>query len=318
MDRTWYIRFTIVLAAFVASWLALWPSLDQWVASPDWVDKTFAGRISPGLDIQGGLRLMYEVEVDEAIKDRRDREADRLLKRLGEVFGVVDEGDWDEVTREQIEEIREHVRVMRVGEQRIRLEFADASKVERLRRDWLREHLPDLREVEREGASVTLAILEERLEELRDGAVDQAVKTINNRVDEMQVREMTVIGRGSDIIVEIPGADQEAFDRIRAVISRTARLEFRIVDDETDFLSGGELPEGTELESEPGYAGESAPRPRTEFLIAWGDRGRRALQRHVESLEAPEGRYVLIGHAAPSPRGRVAHVAPLRHDGGHR
>jgi preprotein translocase subunit SecD len=65
MDRGWYLRFSAVLAAAVLAWLALWPSLHQWVPAPEWVRSVFPGRISPGLDIRGGLRLMYEVEVDD-------------------------------------------------------------------------------------------------------------------------------------------------------------------------------------------------------------------------------------------------------------
>ena len=49
----------------------------------------FKKRISPGLDIQGGLRLMYEVEVDEAVRDRRDLRADQLQRQIGERLDLI-------------------------------------------------------------------------------------------------------------------------------------------------------------------------------------------------------------------------------------
>ena len=67
MDRGWYLRFGFVVALAVVAGLALWPSLSQWIPAPAWVEQTFQSRIAQGLDIRGGLRLQYEVEVDEAI-----------------------------------------------------------------------------------------------------------------------------------------------------------------------------------------------------------------------------------------------------------
>jgi len=296
MDRGWYVRFAVVVTLVVGACLALWPSLGTWFPAPAWVQENFTGRISPGLDIQGGLRLMYEVEVDEAVRDRRDREADRLLRRVGVLLEVIEEDEWDEVSREQLGEIREMVQAHRIGKQTIRLTFTDEGDADVVDRDWIQEFFPDLRMGSVQGNQITFEIREERLEQLRDGAVEQAVKTINNRVDEMQVREMTVIGRGEDIIVEIPGADQASFDRIREVISRTARLEFKILEDESTYIADlTDLPEGIEKDRETTSAGESRPSVVSTFLVARGDESRQALQDYIATLEVPEGREVLIG-----------------------
>ena len=73
---------------------------------------------------------------------------------------------------------------------------------------------------------VTLSVRPEVVERWRDTAVEQAKKTISNRIDTLGLREATVIGRESDLIVEIPGADESAFERIKNIISKTARLDF--------------------------------------------------------------------------------------------
>lgn len=83
MDKGWYVRFLFVVATIVGAWLVLWPTLDKWVPAPPRVKTMFERKISPGLDIRGGLRLMYEVEVDEAVRDRRDLRADQLSRTLG-------------------------------------------------------------------------------------------------------------------------------------------------------------------------------------------------------------------------------------------
>ena len=97
MDRSWYMRFTVVLGAIVLAWFSLWPTLDQagWVGAPELVKEYFPNRIAPGLDIRGGLRLMYEVEVDEYIRDRRDRYSEQMVRELGVRIGVIEEDEID-------------------------------------------------------------------------------------------------------------------------------------------------------------------------------------------------------------------------------
>ena len=42
--------------------------------------------IVPGLDLRGGLRLVYTVEVEEAIRDKRDHIADEMKQDLAVAF----------------------------------------------------------------------------------------------------------------------------------------------------------------------------------------------------------------------------------------
>ncbi len=304
MDRGWYTRLTVVLVAVVAAWCALWPSLDPWMPdwakSPDVVRAWFPGRISPGLDIKGGLRLVYEVEVEEAIAHRRDRAAERLLERLGRKFGIVPEDEAP--TREQLEKVRERARVQRVDTRKIRVTFKDAKDAEVLDRDLLREWFPELKLLRSDGGVVELAIRSEELDRLRQTAVEQTARTISNRIDKLAIRETVVIARPqtSDIIVEIPGADEAMFDRIRSVISRTARLEFKVVDDlaSTDIINKlGELPEGIERASEVVSAGEDNPRVVSTYLVARGEGARGRLQAYLETVEhlVPDDHELALG-----------------------
>jgi preprotein translocase subunit SecD len=296
MDKAWYFRFLVFLTAVVVAVLALWPSLGQWVHVPPRVDRLFEGRISPGLDIKGGLRLMYEVEVDEAVRDRRTRFGESLQERLGVELGILTDGKLP--TREEMEKVRARVRAEAVTDTRFRLVFSKPADADKLTRDMLQEYFPELRQVSAQDGRVTLAMREDAVTKLREDAVKQTVRTITNRIDEMQVREMTVIGRNDDIIVEVPGADERMFDRIRSIISRTARLDFKIVDEEgsTEFIGGIEdLPEGITTQTEVVSAGTDKPQVVSTYLVASGEEARVRLQELIAELDVPDGRQFTLG-----------------------
>jgi preprotein translocase subunit SecD len=299
MDRGWYLRFSAVLAAAVISWLALWPSLGGLgLEAPKWVRDVFPGRISPGLDIRGGLRLMYEVEVDEYIRDQRDRKAERLLRQVGVLLGLYEEDQMDNLSEAKLAELREKVSVERLGDATgIRVTFSNPADASKLTRDWLRDTTGNTLRLSggAHDGVVNLRLREEVVEEWRDSAVSQAVHTVHNRIDTLGVREATVSGRESDIIVEVPGADESSFDRIRSIISRTARLEFKVVADGEPFPATPSLPQGIERTSERAPAGESQPDVESEFLVARGPDSLQQLKDYIATLHVPEGRQIVVG-----------------------
>lgn len=274
MDRSWYFRLSLVLAAIVAAWLTLWPSLDQagWVPAPEWVKETFKRRISPGLDIRGGLRLMYEVEVDEYIRDRRDRYSEEMVRDLGVLLGIVEEDERDNLSREQLSSLGERYTVQRVGPRGIRVLFTTPEDKGVFSTEWLQDKYPELRLSGSEGLRIDLSMREDRIAELTETAVEQAKLTVQNRIDGLGLREATVIGRESDLIIEIPGASQEDFDRIREIIATTARLEFKVLDEEGTSIfrdmDRSTLPEGVTVEQEGAPAGETQPSVTSHFLLS--------------------------------------------------
>jgi preprotein translocase subunit SecD len=103
----------------------------------------------------------------------------------------------------------------------------------------------------------------------RESAVNQAKDTINRRVDELGLREAAVTVRDEDIIIEVPGEDERTFKEIRDIISQTARLEFKMLDDSTDFIGQAtrgvkeeDLPKGvsvSNIENAPVGPGQTKP-----------------------------------------------------------
>ncbi len=76
----------------------------------------------------------------------------------------------------------------------------------------------------------------DRVAEVEELALRQAIETIRGRVDKFGVSEPTIIKKGTDIVVELPGLKAADFERIKNIIGRTAQLEFKIVDDGSDYM----------------------------------------------------------------------------------
>ncbi len=72
-------------------------------------------------------------------------------------------------------------------------------------------------------------------EKQREGAVDRAVEIIRNRIDQFGVREPAIVRQGKDsVVVQLPGLTDEA--RAREIVSKTAHLEFKLVNDDNALL----------------------------------------------------------------------------------
>jgi preprotein translocase subunit SecD len=299
MDKGWYIRFALMVVAVVGGFIVLWPSIHTWVPAPAAVRKLVNQRISPGLDIRGGLRLSYDVEVDEAVRDRRNLRADELTRELGQRIGMLPKDKTP--TREQLTALRSKLLVKNEGERRIRLTFTAPADLAKLDRDLVTRY-GDLREISRSDKDIVLEVKQDFLEQIRETAVQQARETIENRVDGLGLREASVTAQSTDIIVEVPGADQATFDRIREIITKTARLEFQILDDEAKFIDGlTPLPEGITRETEVVSAGVSNPQVATSYLVAKGKEARKTLTDYIDSLKTsgkvPDDHELLIGEA---------------------
>ena len=80
--------------------------------------------------------------------------------------------------------------------------------------------------------------------QIESNAMDQALETIRNRIDQLGVRETTVVKEGdNEILVQLPGIQdpQEA----KNLIGKTAVLEFKLEDDShsvADALKDGPPP----------------------------------------------------------------------------
>ncbi|MBI4594455.1 MAG: protein translocase subunit SecD, partial [Candidatus Rokubacteria bacterium] len=104
------------------------------------------------------------------------------------------------------------------------------------------------REEDQTAGRFKLALSAGETTRLRDLAVRQGVETIRNRVDQFGVAEATITRQGEDrILIQLPGVQDP--DRAKALIGKTAHLEFKLLDERTpaEDAAAGRLPETSEL-----------------------------------------------------------------------
>jgi preprotein translocase subunit SecD len=112
----------------------------------------------------------------------------------------------------------------------------------------LHEYFNDMERVSGSGDTVTYAFRPEAIKSLKDGAVEQSIKAIRNRIDKFGVTEPTINRRGANhILIQLPGFKDP--NQAIELIGQTAQLEFRIVNDEDHSLTGlaKDLPTGVTL-----------------------------------------------------------------------
>lgn len=249
MDSGWRLKVGFVVAVFFGSLVSLWPTFEELshgkIKCPKYVKENITFGIVKGLDLQGGLRLVYTVEVEEAIRDKRDKFADEMRQELALAYKIhTGEGL---LKRDEMTKLEEKVHVSAPpGESAVlKVKFKDPNDVKMIDDRFTKKFGQELAQVKGAADEVVFKIRAEVETATRDRAVTQAKETVNRRVDELGLREASVTTRDEDIIVEVPGSNRAQFEEIKEIIRKTARLEFKMVDDEANFFSKENIPPNT-------------------------------------------------------------------------
>ncbi len=261
IDVGWRARFGFVAAVALFCGISLWPSVSSMsegrIPCPQWVKERVGARLVAGLDLRGGLRLVYTVDVGEAIKDKRDRYYEDMRTELSKLYAG-HEGDTPP-SDETVAKMREKVDFVasRTEPDRIDVTVKEGSDPGLIDARFRDQFKPDLEVKVVNDRTFQFSIREAAETAIRERAVDQAKDIILRRVDELGLREAAVSTRDEDIIVEVPGEDEKSFQTIRDIISQTARLEFKLLDDDSNFFADLQrstpeesLPEGFEFRVE--------------------------------------------------------------------
>ncbi len=268
MDGAWRARLGFAVCAFLLAFTALWPTANTMsggkIPCPTYVKDRITFGIAKGLDLQGGLRLVYTVEVEEAIRDKRDHFADEMRHELAITYDF-HKGD-GLLRREEIALLDGKVKIAYGAETSIlRVIFKDPADVSKIDERFSKKFTGELSQQKgKEPGEVVFKIRTDVETQIRERAVTQAKDTVIRRVDALALREASVTVRDEDIVIEVPGKDKKAFDEIKETIRQTARLEFKMVDDESDFfgnIKDTDLPEGEGIsiyqEQAPGGVGKT-------------------------------------------------------------
>jgi preprotein translocase subunit SecD len=223
-------RLILIGITLVLAFVFFLPNTPLFPHMPEWWKKTMPAKgIVLGLDLQGGLHLVFEVEGSKAVEITTER----IAARLKELFAKKN------LTAEVVPDGL-NITVNPSG--------SDIRKV-------VEDNYPILVPVETANKLI-YKISEKEAQRIKDTAADQALETIRNRIDQFGVAEPTIHRQGeNEIVVQLPGVK----DPKRAIdlIGKTAQLEFKLVDD--DAKVAAELPQsvapGEEEELQKQFAG---------------------------------------------------------------
>jgi preprotein translocase subunit SecD len=184
---------------------------DSW---PEWYDflyRMIPAEITPGLDLQGGLHLQYQVDVEAAIDDKIEGYAEDIKNEIREQ-------DADAEVDVSVLDSGHAIRV--ASETANPRDFVDDEMIEAM-------NLVPSREA---GGALRLSLDSDYVERMKDEAVGQTVDTISRRINDMGLAEPSIQPRGgSDIIIQLPGLSETRFDEVKSIIETTAQLEFRLM-----------------------------------------------------------------------------------------
>ncbi len=175
---------------------------------PAWVRMLGLSPMSLGLDLRGGVYVLLEVAMDDAINTRI----------------ALYEQDFDDRLREA--EIRHRVDV---DGQTINIRLASADDLSEAY-DIIRGADSDIAITEgADGKSLTVRMTEAQIQARQDFAIEQNLTTLRNRVNQLGVAEPLVQRQGVDrIVVQLPGVQDP--NQLNKILTATATLEFRLVD----------------------------------------------------------------------------------------
>src|SRR5580704_6269979 len=153
MDPSWRMRVGLATSALLCAFVLLWPTLANMlpgkIQCPTYVREGVHNTIEPGLDLSGGMRLVYTVEVEEAIRDKRDHFADEMRQELATIFQL-HTGD-GMITRAESDKLAEKVHTSLPDSATIRLKFTDKADVSKIDERFDKKFLSELSETKGPG-----------------------------------------------------------------------------------------------------------------------------------------------------------------------
>jgi preprotein translocase subunit SecD len=208
-------------------------------------------KIALGLDLQGGMHLVLEVQTEKAVEASLERIADDIKREI-------EEEDY-EVDRVRADIENKTIMVLMV-------DAIDLKPVEEI----MKNHTAYLQNegVVREGRGYLFRLSEEEENRIEQNAVSQGLETIRNRVDQFGVSEPTIQAQGERrILVQLPGIKDA--DRAIKLIGKTARLDFKLVDESVSSQTAlnGAIPEGDEILYKREENVETGEVTKTPFLV---------------------------------------------------
>ncbi|GJL58690.1 MAG: protein translocase subunit SecD [Nitrospirales bacterium] len=200
--------FMVTVVSVVLA-LPSFPGLFQ--SLPDGVKRVLSHRgLSLGLDLQGGIHLVLEVEEERAVEIAVDR-IRKAIEDLLKDKGIVVEG------------------VRREGAKMIVITLQQEADGENVR-TLLDEAFPNFESENPSGTRLVYELRSTEVDRIKTSAINQALETLRNRIDEFGVAEPLIQRLGlNQIAIQLPGVKDP--QRAKDLIQETALLEFKLLEE---------------------------------------------------------------------------------------
>ncbi len=222
MSRSLWYRVLVVVAATLGAIVYLLPtvtgSLPSW-----WTSVLPKQTIRLGLDLQGGMHLVLEVQTEKAIEFSVERTVEDLKREL-------------QAARVPF------ASVARVGSRSLAVQVAESGRPPDVA-NLVKDRFPVLQRESGDGAVLQFILIAKEIERIQEFAVEQSLETVRNRIDQLGLSEPIIQRSGADgIVVQLPGETDP--DRAKSIIRKTALLEFKLLAEGKSVESalGGEDP----------------------------------------------------------------------------
>jgi preprotein translocase subunit SecD len=210
-------------------------ALSQASRVPEWMRNLGLSPLKLGLDLRGGVYLVYQVEIQGAVKQLLDRHEQEFRAALRNARVVYQDVQVDYPTN------------------RVRVLFRDADSFAKGKAAILADSRNlNLTDATVDGApALELHLTPQEITERQNYAVQQNIVILRNRLNspELAVSEPQVARQGVDrISIQLPGLQNSA--EVKKILGKTATLEFRMVDETDNPLeaaSTGRVPLGSKL-----------------------------------------------------------------------
>ena len=209
-------------------------ALNLLTKTPNWLLGIGAKPMNKGLDLQGGVHFLLQVDMKAALTKAAESTV----------------GDFRTVLR------KEKINYFGISRdnQKVEVKFSSEAEMSKALKLLKRDYADLTYDTSGAGKELTLSAVSgpAAQNKIQEYALKQNLQTLHNRINELGVAEPIVQQQGLDrIVVQLPGVQDTA--KAKEILGRTATLEIRMVDEErTDIATlekaaAGQVPFGDEL-----------------------------------------------------------------------
>ena len=217
-------KLILSVAVIIAATIYILPTINPGI----WPHK----KINLGLDLQGGMHLVLEVETEKAVESTIERISNDLK-------GILRTKHISFAAIERTEETK--ISVALQGQENI-------DGFEKILDKEFRELRILSRTRDNDLLKISMDLPDEATDSIKKLAAAQALETIRNRIDQFGVSEPDIRMQGENrILIQLPGVTDT--QRAKELIGKTALLEFKLLDESREpelALSEG-VPPGSEI-----------------------------------------------------------------------